>query len=706
MAVPMFDASRALTALPVVGKRDPRVDVNMPAQWQVTLGGRVYSYYATPANGNSFTQSITWQPVIPGPNFIISRQLRTMIQYQLNWTAAGGTRPILDMGTNDGPRFLPTMNAVGNVQLAINGFPLMQLMWPVLLMSRYWVTPKDSSDVMSHAYAMQDSYTDYAKWQEHGQTRNPLAAYGESGGLVNTRGGLVNCEVQQNTATAAQVLLTVIEPIFIPPLTQKTQAPGFSSIKTLTIIFNLNSTPYRIWSRAPPITTGAITVGFASSSTVMNPWPASASIANETLTTGLTGSVPIQSYTTIISVAQQVPLLWWIGITPMDGFSLPMQLQFDYSSFIPYNYDQSAPLSSIPSFFGFQKTPTLSNGTATQMFVSNTITLNTLPDEIYVAIGPQIGDLYSAPGGTNPGPASIATFNGNLLTAAPGSIYVPDFFCRILNLTMTFNNEVNMLVSQGASGNQANMNLDFYEMCRENGLQASWTDFNTHGICVLCLRPGIDFGLPPGYCPGMTGQWNLQFSATVSNPSDQVSRFSMFIVPRTFGLFSMDKGQVQTNIGVVNPGMLERAISGRTGMYWSPFQAQAVGMGGDFFDSIKKLVRPHMTWDNVVKAVNWAAPHAEKAWKRRFGAGLQQGEGADAPQGLEGDPDLDPDRPQAARDPRDGRRQGDDDDPKSGVHQETGYVRADRIDPSEEQMRQRAAQAPNPNKRKSSIMFS
>lgn len=699
MAVPMFDAQKMLEALPVVGKRDPRVDVDMPAQWQISLGGRVYSYYATPANGNSFTQNINWQPVIPGPNFIISRQMRTMIQYLLNWTGpATNTRPLLDMGTNDGPRFLPTMNAVGNVQLAINGFPLMQLMWPIMLLSRYWIMPKDSTDTMSTSYAMPDAYTDYAKWQTEGIQRSPLAAYGETGGTVNSRGGLVNLEVQSNTPTTAQALMTVIEPIFIPPLTQKFAAPGFSSIKTLTLIFNMNSTPWRIWSRAPPITSGRSTInGLSTNSSVVNPWPnvanpvpAVGNIANQTLSTGLAGSQTLQTFATTIQSSPSVPLLWWIGITPQDGYSLPRRIQFDFSSFIPYNTDLTDTVISWPSAFGFNSAKDM----PVQNKSTTTITLNTLPDEIYLAVGVQYTDLYTQ---SSP-PVSI--YAGGANPVYPQGIHTTDTFARILNLTLSFNNEVNMLVSQGASGNPANMNMDFYEMCRENGLQASFTDFNSHGICVLCLRPGIDFGLPPGYCPGMTGQWNLQFNVSYNNPSDQIARYSIYVIPRTFGLFSMDMGQVATNIGVVNQGMLERAISSKVGTYWSPFQAACVGMGGDFFGSIKKLIRPHMTWDNLVKGVNYLAPHAEKAFKKRFGGGLGAGEGEDVPLGLEDDPDLDADRP--ATDPRDGQRQGDDHHPLSGVHRETNYERADRLPQTESRQRLQAAQMPDSRKRKSS----
>lgn len=654
--MPVSDATPS-----IVGRTDPRVQMNMPSEFQITLGGRTYTMTSQVCQGTGqAASSLNWNPVIPSPNVILCRTIYSVIQYSIGLTSSAANnptgRPIFDVGTNDGPRFLPTLNAINTMTMTINGVPFSLPADSIPALARYWINPSDSSDMLSMTPSQLDQYSDIAKWQWYGQQRSALCSWGESNKPGDSRGGSISYVISNNTATSGQAYMCVVEPLFIPPLTQKIDAPGFSQIKNFSINLTMQSTMNRVWQRAPPVTSGG---------SLSNPFTASGVPGGQTgqavaYGTGLQGSVPLLTTSppnVFIDASVTQPTLIYMTITPQEGKSLPRKLTYDYSQWTVYTNDQTtgyAPIMPESSFQGAYS--------GQVSITSASLQLNTIPDEIYV----WVGDTYAS-----------RTAGGDQQTSATGPtpaqispIYQTDGYWRINNMKFTFNNDPSLMISNWATvGNGTN--LDFYLIALRNGYQGSFQDFSMHTGTVICIRPGIDFGLPPGLVPGMTGVWNLQIQVNCQNISDMNRVPSLYVVPRTFGVMTIEAGQIFQNIGVVTEGMLSQAWANAKGTWMSPFTAGKVGFGGDFFDSIKKFgikhVVPHLTWENGVKAYNFIKPYAQAAMARRLqGRGLAAPEGYDESMDLKGDGDED-------RDFRHDARQLDDDHHAAEAHKDSGY---------------------------------
>jgi hypothetical protein len=575
--------------------------MQQPANFQINFGGRTYTYYAQQSTGSpGSTTIISFNPTIPSPNSIINRLMYTQIQYTLTFHGSG-TGPLLQIGTMDGPRFLPTVNATNNVQIVLNGVPFTVPMDAVQGMARYWVKPQDARDTLSCTAAQFDGYQDIAACQVYGPARNALAAYGEQSDVAMPRGGMVSMIVQQNSNTDAVVLLNVIEPLFVPPLSQKIDGPGLSQIKTFTVTLNMNPTLNRIWQHAPPLTTAG---------SIVNPFTGGGVVAVGTAAAPLVGGNTIA--TMVVSIATAPQLLFHV-ITPQEGRGMPRILTYDYSMWttIPLDYpDLITPVLTAVN----NGTLTGGAGSAQVTHSTNSIQLNTIPDEIYLWVADQFQDK------TNTG----LVLCGGASTVSPTSVFAGDGAARIDYLQITFNNEPALL--------QTTQIWDRYNFCLRNGFQGTYADFCQHWGSFMCIRPGIDFGLPPGLAPGMTGVWNIVMTVGYTNVSDQAKRFSIYMTPRTFGVMKIEAGMVTQTIGLVSQNMVDKAMANPTGMYMSPFMSNSVGIGGDVFGSIKKLhhdhIAPHLTFGNAARLARFAMPYVNKyvvpyARKRLgFGAGL------------------------------------------------------------------------------------
>lgn len=674
----------------VVGRADPRTQMRMPSEFEITLGGRTYTMYAQQCQGTgNGSQSLNWNPTIPSPNVILCRTIYTVIQYDITVTGNGDKgRPLFDIGTNDGPRFLPTCNAINNQTMTINGVPFSLAADPIPTLARYWINPSDSSDMLSMSTSQMDQYSDIAKWQWYGQTRNSLCSWGESNKPGDSRGGSVSYCVCRNSNTNALISLVAVEPLFLSPLTQKIDAPGFSQIKNFTLQLTMQPSYQRIWQRAPPSTDGG---------SVPNPFPAAAGTSGNSVAygVGLQGSVVLDAAPAVaINNGALQPLLVFMTITPQEGKSLPRTLTYDYSQWIQYTNDIATFVAPTINDTGF-----LNGAAAAQTpFTSASYQLNTIPDELYIYVGDSINDKY-LPGNTN----STGFVQGvTPATTALSPIYQTDNYWRICRIQITFNNEVSLLVSQfAASGNLTS--LDYYLMCLRNGYQGSFQDWAGHSGGVTCIRPGIDFGLPPGLVPGMTGVWNLQVTVYAQNISDIWRRGSLYVVPRTFGIMKIEAGQITQNIGVVTQGMLSQAWSNIKGSWMSPFAAGKVGFGGDFFDSIKKFgikhVVPHLTWENANRAYNFAAPRIQAYLGRKM-----TGRGLPAPEGFQAsDMEVGDDED---KDFRHQEGQIDDDHPAAALPAETGYERAQAFKRRREDRDRDPGFAPAKPRAESGIRFS
>lgn len=655
------------SAVGVVGRIDPRTSLSEPRVFTISQGARVYTYYSQSSQGSaSSVNSISWQPNITSPNAIFSRCFYTLITYQLDFTggnSAGDAGPLLKIGTMDGPRFLPTVAATASVSVNINGVPIVVQMDGITPMAKYWITTGDTTDMLSCTPSMTDGYQDVAAANIYGSHRNPLGVYGETDTSVNTRAGHVGLQVVNNNvctgaggaAVTARVFLQVLEPIFCPPLCQKLEGPGLSQVKTLTVTFNMNPNLQRVWLHAPPLTTGG---------SIPNPYAANGAATTfglgAVLAGGLIGGNSISalavtipgSNTSVnsISTSAAAPQLIYMAMTPQDGQALPRTLEYDFAMWTTNYYDQSTTLQPSPHY------AQAANSFQTAL-PTNALTLGSIPDEIYVWVTERLTDKLS------PSIVSISTSG----TTTPTGFHINECYMRIDTLTVTFNNEVALLTSTE--------NWDRYKYCLQNGYQGSFNDFTVYNGSVVCIRPGIDFGLGPMLAPGLAGSWNLIINVSYTNVSDQAKIPTICVCPRTFGLLRIDGGLVSQQVGVVDKAMIMSANMNKQGTYASPFALGKVGMGGakggDVFGSIQKFISPHVTWDNAAKLGRFAMP-AIRGLARRFGLrGAGYGDDKE---------DAESDQKMEGGDWRQGdKNQGDELPEECGIPAETEYVQPSQV---------------------------
>lgn len=682
----------------VVGRIDPRVQLDKPKEFQINFGGRQYTMNAQACQGGSNTgTAFNWNPVIPAPNINLVRTMYTVFQFDGTFVPAAIAqqglfdlnRPIIDIGTTDGPRFLPTMQATTSVNLSLNGVQFNIQNDPLPLMAKFWVDQADSSEMLSTTPSMHDYYSDYAKYKTFGQARNPLGRIGEGTRPGDNRGGFIGMAVVNNPSvntyfntTDAKTGLPIpgyvsivdVSPVFIPPLTQKSDAPSLSQIKNMQLTYNMTTNLNRVWCRAPPVTDGgSVTNVFYQSPTLQT-----GTVAPTQPIGPLYGSVVLASLPNFFVNNNNAggALLLYMTITPQEGFALPRMLQFDYSTWLP-NYTDF--LSNLIAPSGPPESQILGGMLPTQNIVSGAYTLNAVPDELYIWVTHTQNSKTSLSNQSN-------TLNPVANVPRTGC-YLSDVACRITSLQISFNNDVSLLQSQFANvGNQTNQ--DHFFINAKSGLIGSFNDYSGHAGSLYMVKPGIDFGLPPGIVPGMTGSWMLQVQVTYENISDCSIQASLVVTPRTFGVVTIIMGQISQNIGVVREDMVKKALTTRVGSYMSPFAAKEVGMGGDFFGSIKKFgvhhIVPHLTWANAEKAARFLYPHAKAAYGRyqaskgrKMGAGLHAGDGAEGSHEELGE-EFDEDG-EGRKDFRHSGGSPDDHDPRAGIPRETDYERASAI---------------------------
>lgn len=570
-----------------VGRIDGRTNLDQPKDFQITFGARDYTFYSMSANGSATNQNnINWQLQIPSSDSIISRQIFTQVTYQLNFNsnAPAGSPPILNLGNTDGPRALPTASVVQSVNHNINGVPVNTQMEPVLMMARYWISDSDSKDILSGSTTFLDKNQDYAAPNFFGQDMNALGPRGASDSMSQKRGATTQLIVNQNTYNSAQVTMTVTEPLFVPGLLQKYEGPGMAQIKTFTVTLNMQPNLLRLWCRAPPATnTGSImnpaSVGNGGqvppAGAVAQPGGGTA-IANPLIGSvninGIAGTAALAAGSVVCNASIlagslpysfSAPQIIYMAMTPSAGYTIPTTLQYDFSQWTFNTNDQ--PRLIPPGL------PTSVGGAGTSNQQTAAQQLSVVPDEIFICVAPLLTNKYS----------NTLTFATN---AAPAtSMYLTDTYARIDALTLNFNNTPSLLLTT--------QNFDRFRWCKDNGFQGSYDDFQYFIGSIICIRPGKDFGLAEGVVPGMTGTWLTQFTVSYNNVSDCYQQYSIYVICRTYGAYTIENGQIYLNIGLVTDVEAKQAKQNITGEYISPWAARRVGMGGEFFDSIQKLIK-------------------------------------------------------------------------------------------------------------------
>lgn len=214
-----------------------------------------------------------------------------------------------------------------------------------------------------------------------------------------------------------------------------------------------------------------------------------------------------------------------------------------------------------------------SGSSATQDLKSNVIQLNSIPRKMYVFA--RRSDLE-----TN---SSISN-----------QITTTDTFFKINSINISWDNTDGIL--SGATPPQ------LYQFGVRNGLDMSFVEWNgvTNALTavngqqtrvigltggILCLEPGVDFGLRSNQAEGMLGQYNLQIRLNITNISGIPMTPDLYIICVYDGLLHVSNNSAWSEIGVVTPNDVLNAPLANI----SYTQLEKM-YGGDFFSKFKNVL--------------------------------------------------------------------------------------------------------------------
>jgi hypothetical protein len=207
----------------------------------------------------------------------------------------------------------------------------------------------------------------------------------------------------------------------------------------------------------------------------------------------------------------------WVSPSLQVQFLTPaLDVPLPPKSVVPYMEFPRYITSGLAAFAG-----------TSQSVSSNTITLPNIPDYLMI---------YAKP--------------STYANASNG-----DWLYPISNISLNFDNFSGLL----SSHTQA----ELYKMSVNNGVDMTWSEWTGQGFSAagaskttlvggpLVLRPGRDVTLQTGQAPGLVGNFSVQFTLTLQNPSGNALTPQIYVVAISSGFFETIKGSSRIIKGVV-----------------------------------------------------------------------------------------------------------------------------------------------------------
>ena len=206
------------------------------------------------------------------------------------------------------------------------------------------------------------------------------------------------------------------------------------------------------------------------------------------------------------------------GVSVSAVINSPPQLFFNYitpNSLVPI------PKSVVYPFYDVQRYGTQCGSLApneTKIVPSSNIQLHSIPNRLYI-LARRLNSEQSA--------------------------FTTDTFALISNISVNWNNKNGQM--SGAS------TQDLWALSRTNGLQLSYTQFTRDVGSVICVVFGKDICLDADEAPGLMGNYNIQFNATVTNlnPSETIA-FELYAIAVSEGAITIGDNRAITQIGLMS----------------------------------------------------------------------------------------------------------------------------------------------------------
>lgn len=312
--------------------------------------------------------------------------------------------------------------------------------------------------------------------------------------------------------------------------------------------------------------------------------------------------VPISNLVVQIGSGQPTLLLNWI--TPRDTQNIPDRIRYPY--FQLSRYITKTGLTMIPN--------------EVQQVQSQVIQLNSIPRKIY---------LFAR--------QSDQVINSSIFN----SITTTDTYMKIDKVSLSWDNIDGVL-----SGCE---DINLYEMSVANGLNYDWTSWNgitsNYGTVVppntdkiglkgsiLCICPGVDFGLRNSQAEGVLDKINFQVTLTVRNINQTKNiEPDLYVLCVYDGFLDIYNNSAQAIIGAVtNSDILSTPVT-----YDISYHELQKIYGGDFFSKVRdtgsKIIknlgkantylRDNKIVSNVLGAIPTPYTQSASSLARSFGYG-------------------------------------------------------------------------------------
>lgn len=252
----------------------------------------------------------------------------------------------------------------------------------------------------------------------------------------------------------------------------------------------------------------------------------------------------------------QNPVLKFIYIRPNAITPLPAKVTYPL-------YNVIANYTDLTNSYAY-----LASDTKT----TSTFTLGSIPRRIYLLMRPQNSALYSSP-------------------------LFSDTFFQINSVQVQWGTKTGLLSSSTT--------FDLYNIARRNGLCMSYPEFS--GVMqtsynpttspqsfgsigsICCFEMGIDIPLEIGQCPGLAGQFQLQFTVSFTNLSASAVTPTIETIFVNDGTFTITPGNAEQSLAPVTPQIILNARELPAHSY-AAVRALSGSSGGDFFGTIKDWI--------------------------------------------------------------------------------------------------------------------
>ena len=500
---------------------EPRLKLDNEREWVIVKGGQSVTTNKYPSQ-NFSNSSMNFSTNPPGKKNVLDRHVIVEVPVELTFTAltVGGQNVV--QGGRDAFRSFPIASITETLTCTINGFPVTIESAKIAHVLENFHNGVDVGNTYQSLYPnMRDTFQNYE--DGFGSDKNPLSMYKDYTANIPRGAYEINTLAHSIDGLNSKSVLnaTLREQIILPPfLFDDSQAGGFTNLDTLEFNFNLSPSLERIWSRQ------------------------------------LDGHPAGQLLSLGVKISQPIIFLNWI--TPRDTQIIPDSIKYPY--FQVSRYD-TAVVEALPEVAPL----------ATKPIVSQLLQFNSIPRKIYIYVKKNDSDVN----------ASVSS-----------KVSSTDTFFGINSINISWDNNARILSSATP--------VNLYEMSVNNGLNYDWPSWSgltsiipagngamtKQGLkgSIVCLCPGVDFGLRNAQAEGVLDKINFQVTVEAKNINVTKPLAPMLCVMCVYdGFLQIFDNSCRAIIGAIcNADVISTPISNNISYH----EIQKI-YGGSFFSKVR-----------------------------------------------------------------------------------------------------------------------